>query len=443
MFGYYLDLAVRSFRRNKMLTALMVLSIAVGIGAAMTMLTVTHLLSGDPLPGKSQHIFYPQLDPTPDASGGKPRPYPTDMMDYTSAMALYQAKRADRQAPVVDSPIKLYAQDSGKPALVTTMLSTSTDFFPMFDVPFAYGGGWNAQDDDRRARVAVISSDLNDTLFGGGDSVGRTLRIRDADVRIVGVLAPWRPSPLYYRVAGGRFSSGDTASSYRKPEDVFVPFFTGLEINDGHFQQFTCWDLPGTPGHLQNTTCAWVQLWVQLDTPAKVADYRLFIAGYAAQQKAMGRIGHAENARMLSLMEWLDFNGVVPRDVKLQAWLALAFLLICLFNTVGLLLAKFLRRGGEIGVRRALGASRRAIFAQCMVEAGLIGLVGGTLGLVLTLVGLWAVRQQPIEYADLVHLDVQMFATTFALSIVASMAAGLFPASRASRVVPAMQLKTL
>ena len=78
-------------------------------------------------------------------------------------------------------------------------------------------------------------------------------------------------------------------------------------------------------------------------------------------------------------------------------WLAFGFLLVCLLNTVGLLLAKFLRRSGEIGVRRALGASRRAIFAQCLVEAGAVGLVGGVLGLGLALLGLWAVRQQPAE----------------------------------------------
>jgi putative ABC transport system permease protein len=146
---------------------------------------------------------------------------------------------------------------------------------------------------------------------------------------------------------------------------------------------------------------------------------------------------------MPGLMEWLDFNGVVPRDVKLQAWLAMAFLAVCLFNTIGLLLAKFLRRGGEIGVRRALGATRGAIFAQCLVEAGLVGVVGGVLGLLLTLAGLWAVRSQPIEYADLARLDLPMFAATFAMAIAASLAAGLFPALRASRVVPAMQLKTL
>ena len=63
MLGYYLNLAVRSFRRNKALTALMVLAIALGIGASMTTLTVFHVLSGDPIPQKSDRLFYVQLDP--------------------------------------------------------------------------------------------------------------------------------------------------------------------------------------------------------------------------------------------------------------------------------------------------------------------------------------------------------------------------------------------
>ena len=167
------------------------------------------------------------------------------------------------------------------------------------------------------------------------------------------------------------------------------------------------------------------------------------MAGYAAQQKALGRITHADNTRLRSLMQWLDYNGVVPSDVRLQTWLAFAFLAICLFNTVGLLLAKFLRRAGEIGVRRALGASRAAVFAQCLVEAGLIGLLGGAGGLLLTLLGLWLVRSQPIEYADLVHLDTTMFLITFALAVAASLLAGVLPALRASRMAPSLQLKTL
>ena len=63
MFGSYLNLALRSFERNKALTVLMVLAIALGIGASMTTLTVFHVLSGDPLPQKSEQLFYVQLDP--------------------------------------------------------------------------------------------------------------------------------------------------------------------------------------------------------------------------------------------------------------------------------------------------------------------------------------------------------------------------------------------
>ena len=440
MFAYYLDLALRSLKRNKVLTALMIVAIAVGIGASMTTLTVMHLLSGDPLPGRSQHIFYPQVDPDPKP--GKDHE-PWDMMDYRSALDLWSAHRADRQVMLTSSAVRMTAPDANQPPLMAQMLSTTSDFFPMFAVPFRYGNGWTAQDDASRARVAVISADLNDKLFHGANSVGRTLRLKDSDVRIIGVLAPWRPSPQFYDVAGGRYSNGDTASFYSRPEDVFMPFQSSLEVNAGGFNAFTCWHVPDDMADLRNSPCVWVMLWAQLDTPAKVGAYRRYLASYAAQQKALGRFGNADNTDMPSLMQWLDINRVVPSDVRLQTWLAFAFLAICLFNTIGLLLAKFLRRAGEIGVRRALGASRTAVFAQCLVEAGLIGLLGGLGGLLLTLLGLWLIRRQPVEYADLVHLDASMFLVTFALAIAASLLAGVLPALRASRITPALQLKTL
>lgn len=438
MLGYYLQLAWRSLRRNRLLTVLMVVSIAVGIGASMTTLTVMRLLAGDPLPGKSGTIFYPQVDPNPEQRSREPY----DMLDYRSAMDLWSARRADRQALVVDSSVKIRRSAAGRPTM-GVLLSTTADFFPMFNVPFAYGSGWSAEDDARRARVAVISAALNERLFGGRDSVGHMIRLNQTDVRIVGVLKPWRPSPQFYTVAGGRFANGNTAGFYAAPEDVMSPFSSALEFNDGNFGQFTCWSMPETPGSLVNSPCVWVQLWVQLSSAQKVADYRGFLRSYAAEQARAGRIRHPENTRMPSLMEWLDMNGVVPSDVKLQVWLAFAFLFICLVNAVGLLLAKFLRRSGDIGVRRALGATQRDIFAQCLTEAGVTGLAGGALGWLLTLFGLWLVRQQPVEYADLARLDLPMFALTLAMAVVASVLAGVVPALRASRIVPAMQLKTL
>ncbi len=442
MFGYYVDLAVRSLRRNTVLTALMVLAIAVGIGASMTTLTVMHVLSGDPLPGKSANIYYPQVDPTPnDANWRRKNPLP--MMDYHSAVDLWKAHRADRQALVVDSAVKVRAPDTHLPTLMLAMTSTTSDFFAMFNVPFRYGSAWTPADDEGRAHVAVISSDLNDRLFGGRNSVGKTLILHGNDVRIVGVLAPWRPSPRFYSVVGGIGDDGQGALPYARAEDVFTPFFSGLQINAGNFEQFTCWgNGPEKPGYLENAPCVWVALWVELGTPAKASAYRDFIAHYAQQQKALGRFGQTDT-RMLDLMQWLDVEQVIPSDTRLQMWLAFAFLAICLFNTVGLLLAKFLRRSGEIGVRRALGATRGTVFVQCLTEAGLIGVLGGLGGWLLTLLGLALVRGQQTPYADLVHMDVSMFAMTFALAVMVSLIAGALPALRASRIAPALQLKTL
>src|SRR5690606_15895398 len=126
------------------------------------------------------------------------------------------------------------------------------------------------------------------------------------------------------------------------------------------------------------------------------------------QQRAAGRFEQAPKVRLRDLMQWLDFNGVVPPDVRLQAWLAFGFLLVCLLNTIGLLLAKFLRRSGEIGVRRALGASPSANFVQYLVEAGTVGLAGGALGPGLAALGLWAVRHQAASYAELAHFNPPM-----------------------------------
>src|SRR3546814_18929682 len=89
-----------------------------------------------------------------------------------------------------------------------------------------------------------------------------------------------------YSWAGGNSAQGDTGDFYGKPQDILVPFFTSLELNDGHFQQFTCWEMPETPGRLQNSPCVWIGLWAQLDDQEAVAGYRRFLDDYAAQTRS-------------------------------------------------------------------------------------------------------------------------------------------------------------
>ncbi|MEB2184983.1 ABC transporter permease [Xanthomonas campestris pv. campestris] len=432
MFGYYFNLAVRSFRRNKVLTALMVLAIALGIGASMTTLTVFYVLSGDPIPQKSDRLFNVLVDPMPKASF-QPGDEPDDQVTRFDAETLLREKRAKHQAMMTGGRVAIEPPKSGMTAFKTEARYTSADFFPMFATPFLYGQGWSAGSDQGHERVAVISKKLNDKLFDGGNSVGRELRVDKNTFRIAGVLATWTPNPRFY----------DLTESYGADEQVYVPFSTAIDLKMSRYGGMNCFSKSDNKDQTAlNASCTWIQYWVELDSPAQADDYKAYLNNYSDQQRAAGRFERPNNVRLRNVMAWLDYKQVVPSDVRLQLWLALGFLLVCLLNTVGLLLAKFLRRSGEIGVRRALGASRGAIFAQCLVEAGTIGLTGGIAGLGLAWLGLWAVRQQPVEYAALAHLDLKMLLMTFMLALIASLLAGLLPSWRAIQVAPALQLKS-
>lgn len=432
MFRYYSWLAARSLKKNPALTALMVVAIGLGIGASITTLTVLRVLSGDPLPEKSAHLFVPQIDPrsTDDFHPGEE---PEDQFTYPDGVNLLKAKRADRQALMSGGAVVVQPSDATIDPYMAEARYTTADFFTMFDVPFRHGSGWSETDDEAHARDVVISKKLNDKVFGGGNSVGKTLRLQSADFRVVGVLDAWRPAPHFYDLNIGR---------YGESEEVFVPLETALELEMGRNGSMNCWGNESTAKPERSPDCSWMQFWVQLDTPAKAKAYEAFLANYSDSQRGLGRFPRPNNVRLRNLMQWLDYQKVVPADVRLQVWMAFGFLAVCLVNTVGLMLAKFLRRSGEVAVRRAIGASRREVFVQFLVEAGAVGVAGAVLGIGLTLFGLWGVRQQPGDYASLAHLDFSMLLITVLLALAASLISGLLPAWRACQVAPALQLKS-
>src|SRR5690606_2119901 len=126
-----------------------------------------------------------------------------------------------------------------------------------------------------------------------------------------------------------------------------------------------------------DSDCVWQQMWVQLDSPARVAEYQSFLDSYVGEQKKLGRFPRPLNNRLSDVKQWMEEQRVVTRDMEVQTGLAFAYLVVCLVNTSGLLLAKFTRKAGEIGLRRALGASRRDVFSPYIIEAAVVGLTGG------------------------------------------------------------------
>jgi putative ABC transport system permease protein len=437
MLAYYIELAVRSLKRSPGLTLLMVLTIGFGVAASMTTYSVFRAVSGDPIPWKSSQLFVPQIDnwgPSGRSADGEP----PDAMDYTDAMKLMRDHRAKLQSAMYQISPSIVPADASKHPINTSGHAVYSEFFPMLDVPFKYGSGWTADDDSQRAAVAVISAKLNEKLFGGANSVGRTLNIEGKDYRVVGVLDEWNPQPRFYDVVNsGGFSTGRDA--------VFLPFERAISVGMANDGNTNCNAIPAESGFLglQHSECVWIAYMAELDDAAAAAAYKQYLAGYAYQQQQSGRFGWAPNNRLRNLPTWLDSEHVVPSDTKVSLLVALGLLLVCLVNTAGLLLAKFLRRSSEIGVRRALGAQRLSIYAQFLTEAGIIGLTGGVLGLLLTGVGVASVGWVlPKDIASLAHVDLLLLALTLLIAVIATLLAGLYPTFRASRVQPAWQLKS-
>jgi putative ABC transport system permease protein len=141
-------------------------------------------------------------------------------------------------------------------------------------------------------------------------------------------------------------------------------------------------------------------------------------------------------------MQWLRYSHIVPNELGLFVLASFGFLCVCLMNAMGLMLARIIGRTQDISVRRALGASRKAIIGQCLVEAGVIGVLGAILGFILTLLGVLAMRAALADdFAALTYLNAKLIGIEVSLAIIATIGAGLYPTWRAAHVEPALQLK--
>ncbi len=438
MFRYYFTLGLRSLRRNPVLTALMVLTLAVGVAASMATFTVLYVMSGDPIPGKSDRLFVPRMDTAPLA-GYAAGDEPSDQMNYTDAINLLASGQGLRRTAVYGIGTAIESGRPDLPPFLVQGVAPTRDFFAMFEVPFLYGGAWGADAETSKADVVVLNRDTSEKLFGKINPVGKYLQMENTQWQVVGVVNNWKPLPRYYRLINGN------GGSFTGSDEVFIPFQTAVRHELSNNGSNNCnGEGPKEPGYQGwiKSECDWIQFWFEGKSAGDQAMLKDYLAAYVTDQKKLGRFPRPINVRLQNVMEWMQHLGVVSKDAKLSTWLAFGFLLVCLVNTVGLLLAKFSARAGEVGVRRALGATKRDVFQQFLIEATVIGLVGGLLGLILSFGGLWLISLQSESMAAVAKMDWAMLATTLGLSIVASIFAGLLPTWRACLVTPALQLKT-
>lgn len=440
MLFFHLKLALLSLRRTPWTSLICVLTIGLGVGVSTSMTAIHHIFSRNPLPEKSDVLFNVRVDTWDpnteffDVDPGEP-PKSVTYMDMAGMM---RSEIPKYDTGVANASVYVFPDDGKNETYQTTVQLCHAGFFPMFNVPFEYGNGWTEEMQTEKEPVAIISQRANDKLFGGENSVGEQVRLGTRRFTIVGVLEEWRPVPKFYDPVNS--FSGDV-------REFFIPFDfireqdIGLSITgntdgwgDGSFdgdELFTA------------SEYYWIQYWVEVE-PQRQAEYVAWVDDYTRELKTLGRHPRELNNRVSPMMEWIDQRNRAGSTTSVIMIISFLFLGICSLNLLGLLLGKFLAKSALIGVHRALGASRAAVFFQHILECELVGVIGGGAGIVLAIQALKLldrVLPNSATTSSFLKLDGTMALVAVVLSLAAGLIAGLYPAWRACRIAPAMQLK--
>jgi putative ABC transport system permease protein len=451
MLGHDLRLALQSIRRNPFVAALVVAVIAIGIGTSVVAITLYHTKAGNPIWWKNDVLFRVLIDSRPamdETDKDQPHPeYPPFTLIYRDALAIYRSKIPERSVMMSYSGGLVDSPRPGSPPTYRKVRVTTREFFSMFDVPILYGRGWSQSEDEDPAQVVVISNSLNDRLFGGGNNLGRGLTLSGQHFTVIGILAKWLPLPRFY----------DEARDFGPADDLFIPFrwvesMAGLRYEGFCYQTLTRLD---TFRELAPSECNSTGVWAELATKRQYRDYAQYLENYHRAQQQAARFARPPNNRLASVSTWLEMNDVVGNQSRIQVVLALTFLGICVLNTLGLLLAKFMSAAPLSGIRRALGATRGDVVRQHLMEVSLLGFFAGIVGIGIAAMGLRLIRMfvllRSAQFDDnpdigtiaqsLSHMDGQMILIAVALSLLTGVLAGLYPAWRIGRLAPATFLK--
>ena len=410
MFGYYLELALRGLRRNGPLTALMIAAIGVGVGASVTLYTALGAMTADPIPAKSAQLFNVQMD-----NWGKDQEtsqLSRDQMAYPDAVGLLRAKPELRQSPMYPLAFNIRPTTGDMKQFSAPARAVTADFFGMFMAPFASGAPWTRADDQGHANVVVLGASLAARLYPDGNAVGNVITLKDQVYRIVGVLRPWRFEPRVYDL---------TFRVFLQTEEVFLPWSAAIANQLWTVGGSWCnQPLPQSWDAKLASECRWLQYWVELPTAQAVHAHEDFLVSYAQEQRRLGRFHWAPDVGIRDVRQVLQDAHMAPQGMRVSVIAAFGFLLVCLFNAAGLMLARLSGRVTEFSVRRALGASRGQIFGQCLADATLVGVGGGALSIAVTLLGLALERNLLREdYARLIVVDVSEVIEALILAVVA------------------------
>lgn len=428
-FLYYLKVSFKSIKRAPLPYALTVFILSVGLGVFFANATFYYRLNADPLPHKSDKLFFPMLQLVPyDCTDCKP----PSVLSYSNISKLSQAEIPSAQAAMYSADG--YARlTSEQPPLPVTLRITQRDFFSMFDVPILHGRFWS--DDSAKAEM-LLAKQTAEKLFGKSDVVGQKLLLDDRFVTVIGVLDQWQMLPRLY--------DANNRNHLSPVEDIYLPLETGYDMNylsNSQSQTFDDTDYRQLATQGRTGALHQLQYWVQLDTEAQQQAYRQFMLHLAEDEKAAGRHPSAINNQLVPMRTIVSYFGSDNSDIKAFALVTLLFLLVCLFNASHLSLNRYMGNQYEFSLRRALGASRGQLQLQMLADVLITAVFTLSGALLVALACIQLMNYLLPSNSAFSSWDMPLLLSLSAIAFFSSYLVTLYPSLRASFGVLNQQLK--
>jgi putative ABC transport system permease protein len=394
------EIGLEALSRYKLRTALSVLGVVLGVAAVIAMTSVSEgarrdVLHQVELMGLGNVVIRSRpLAPAEQAKSG------SEGLTTGDAFVLRETVPGVRAAaPVLEEAREAAA---GTRRRVVTVLGVGHEYGGVLGLAVRAGRALAPLDLQRPARVCVLGGGLARALFGPADPVGEVVRLGSEWFRVVGVLAD--------RATDAKASGALAARDLNQA--VLVPLSA----------------LAGAPLRADPHRAV-SEVWIRAGDPDRVVE-----VARASQSVILRRHRGARDVEVVVPRELLDQRMRTQRTFRVVVGSVAALsLLVGGIGIMNVMLASVLERTHEIGIRRTVGATRRDVTLQFLVEALLMTLTGGTAGLLLGVGASWAIT----AYAGWsTHLSLQAVVMAVVVSAAVGLTFGIYPATRAARLDP-------
>jgi putative ABC transport system permease protein len=396
------ELALAALAANKARTGLTMLGIVIGVGAVVTMVAVgtgAQSRVEEQIRSLGSNLII-VISGSITASGVRLGSGSLVTITEDDARAIGREIDAVQvAAPLVRGGAQAVA---GSANWSTAVYGVTPEYLDARDWPVAAGRPLTQEDVDRGAKVALLGQTVVENLFGGANAVGETVRVKNVPLTVVGVLT----------------RKGQSTQGQDQDDAILVPLSTAKQKVLGTSQA-------------RIRAVGTILVKVREASAMKVVedDIRALL-----RQRHRLQPEQDDDFTIRNLSELLESQEAASRVLSLLlASIASVSLVVGGIGIMNIMLVSVTERTREIGLRRAVGARRRDILVQFLIEAVTVSLAGGLIGIALGVLAAWSIAYF-VGWPAPVRVSAVVPAFLFAGAV--GVFFGFYPARRASRLNP-------